>query len=179
MFKGENQIWKDILSFLQTKISELGFSDWRVVQFQQPTMQELESKTVYVSWIGSRRIGWQKHTQILVNNAMKQYEGYVEEIRFQVSAYKQRSLNDDTATPTSSDLINRLTTFLQSQAGVKALRAIGYSTPRIVDVRQNPITTDSDLYEKMPSVDISVFLVQNEIADIASTDDFNLTTKGI
>lgn len=179
MFKGENQIWSDIISFLKTSLTTLGYTGWNVVQFQQQTLQELETKTLYVSWIGSRRIGWQKHAQVLQNNEMTQYEGYVEEIRFQVSAYKQRTLNDDVATPTSNDLINRLVTFLQSQAGVKALRAIGYSTPRIVDIRQNPFSTDSDLYEKMPSVDISVFLVQNEIAEIASTDDCNLTMKGI
>lgn len=179
MFKSEYQIFYDFIGFLNKSLAKLGYTDWSVQQQNQPSKREIEDKTLYVSWIASRRIGWQKHADFMENNVLKHYEGYVEEIMFQLSAFKLTGLEDNVATLTCNDVVNRLVSFLQSQAGVRAFRALGYSVPRISNIRQLNLTTDSDQYEKMVSVDISVFLVQNEIEDIESTAEYNINLKGI
>ena len=98
---------------------------------------------------------------------------------FQVSAFAKRNPSDITEL-TSGDILNTFITFLQSIDGVKSMHALGFQSFRIVELREPPVIDDSEIYEKLPSFDISIVLVQNDECDIGYTNKYNLKTlKGI
>ena len=102
-------------------------------------------------------------------------EHYFQEVMFQVSAFAKRNPMDITEL-TSGDILNSLITFLQSIDGVKSMHALGIQTYRIPELREPAIVDDSDIYEKLPSFDISIVFVQNDECDIGFTDKYEITT---
>lgn len=179
--KTENQIWADVFQILNGILETKNITGWKIRQGNQPTMEGLKNGSVYITRIGSRRYGWQAHKSVWneTEGKMIQQEQYFQEVLFQISAFKKRNPADITEM-TSGDLLNSFITFLQSIAGVKALQSLGYQTFRIQELREPTISNDSDLYEKLPSFDISLILVQNEECETGHTDKLNLTKmKGI
>lgn len=179
MYKGENQIYADIVSVLNTAISEMNITGWGVTQRNQPTPQTLQNGKIFFDFISTKRLGWQRHYDKYVDGEIVHIEEWQDEVLFQLSAFKKREVTDTTATLTSGDVIKRLAQYLQGLRGVELLKSKGYGVLRITDIRSQPFKDDSDLYEKMPSVDISFVLVQNVETDENSVGALNLTMKGL
>lgn len=178
--KTENQIWQSVFSLLNGVLTKKGLTDWTIRQGSQPTVEGLRDKSIYITRISSRRYGWQAHRNKWSDSAgqMVHSEEYFQEVLFQISAFHKRDISniDDL---TSGDILNTFITYLQSIAGVEAMRAQGFQTYRIQELREPPIVDDSEVYEKLPSFDISLVIVQNDECDIGHTDRYNLKLKGI
>lgn len=180
MVRTENQIWKDVFDLLNGIKCRKCFADWTIRQGNQPTVENLISKSIYITRIASRRYGWQAHKSKWDSAQQKMIhtEEYFQEILFQISAFKKRT-PDDTTELTAGDVLNSFITFLQSIDGVKAMREKGFQTYRIMELREPAAVMDNDLYEKLPSFDISLVLVQNEECEIGHTAQYQLKLKGI
>jgi len=178
--KTENQIWQSVFSLLNAVLQAKKYTDWTIRQGNQPSVEGLTDKSIYITRIASRRYGWQAHRNKYYEDTGKMVhsEQYFQEVLFQISAFAKR---DPTSTTelTSGDVLNSLITFLQSIDGVSSMHALGFQTFRITELREPPIVDDSDIYEKLPSFDISVVLVQNDECDIGFTDKYNLLMKGL
>lgn len=179
MYKGENQIYADIVEILTTALSEMNIVGWGVTQRNQPTPQGLQNGKIFFDFITTKRLGWQRHYDVEKFTGMVHIEEWQDEVLFQLSAFKKRSVSDTTATLTSGDVVKRLAQYLQGLRGVELLKSKGYGVLRITEIRSQPFKDDSDLYEKMPSVDISFVLVQNVETEENSVGALNLTMKGI
>lgn len=182
MVKTENQIWKSVFDLLNdAKNQRFNLTDWVIRQGNQPLVENLQDKSIYITRIASRRYGWQAHknhwdeaTQKMIHT-----EEYFQEVLFQISAFKKRTPTDTTEL-TAGDVLNSFITFLQSIDGVKAMHEKGFQTFRIQELREPAAVMDNDLYEKLPSFDISLVLVQNETSEIGHTAQYKLKIlKGI
>jgi len=181
MVRTENMIWKAVFDLLNDiKNQKCCLGDWTIRQGSQPLVENMQDKSIYITRIASRRYGWQAHrdrwdeaTQKMIHT-----EEYFQEILFQVSAFKKRTPEDITEL-TAGDVLNSFITFLQSIDGVKAMREKGFQTYRIQELREPAAVMDNDLYEKLPSFDISLVLVQNERSEIGHTAQYQLNKKGI
>ena len=179
--KTENQIWASVFSLLNSILTKKEITGWTIRQGNQPTVEGLRDKSIYITRLGSRRYGWQAHRNKYNEQTGKMVhsEEYFQEVLFQVSAFAKRNPSDITEL-TSGDIHNTFITFLQSIDGVKSMHALGFQSFRIVELREPPVIDDSEIYEKLPSFDISIVLVQNDECDIGYTNKYNLKTlKGI
>lgn len=173
--KTENQIWASVFSLLNGILTKKQITGWTIRQGNQPAVEGLRDKSIYITRIASKRYGWQAHRNKYdeVAGKMIHSESYFQEILFQISAFSKRNpSNIDEIT--SGDILNTFITYLQSIDGVSAMQALGFQTYRIVELREPPIVDDSEIYEKLPSFDISIVLVQNDECEIGSTDEYNL-----
>ena len=180
MVRTENWIWKDMFELLNGVLARKCIGDWKIRQGNQPLVENLQDKSIYITRISSRRYGWQAHKDQWdpEKHAMIHIEQYYQEILFQVSAFKKRTPENVTEL-TSGDILNSFITFLQSIDGVKAMHEKGFQTFRIQELREPAAVMDNDLYEKLPSFDISIVLVQNEKCEIGHTAQYQLNKKGI
>lgn len=178
--KTENMQWQDIIALIKNILQTKGFADWNIRRSNQPTMVGLIDKTIYITRVSSRRYGWQAHRDKWSEalGKMIHKEEYIEEVMYQISAFHKRdiiNINDIT----SSDVLNRLITYLQGLEGIKALRYNNYEIYRITDLREPPFNDDSDNYEKMPSFDITLILRQTETNDEIYTNEYTFKTERI
>lgn len=178
--KTENQIWTSVFTLLNGILTAKQITGWTIRQGNQPTVENLKDHSIYITRIASRRYGWQAHRSKWdeVSQKMIHTEEYFQEILFQISAFKKRNPSDITEL-TAGDILNTFITFLQSIDGVKAMREKGFQTFRIQELREPAAVMDNDLYEKLPSFDISLVLVQNEECEIGHTAQYQLKLKGI
>lgn len=179
--KTENQIWTSVFTVLNKVLTKNGITGWTIMQGEQPTVENMRDKSIYITRLASRRYGWQAHRNKFdeTKNKMVHSEEYFQENLFQISAFCKRNPSDITQI-TSSDILNEFITFFHSIDGVKEMHANGFQSFRIFELREPTITDDSDMYEKLPSFDISFVLVQNKECDVGYTDKYKLRTlKGI
>lgn len=175
--KNENAQWQDILGIVKHAIA-LKNIQWQVKQLQQPENIGLTTGCIYISRIDSSRLGWQAHRDKYINGEMKHSEEYIEQITYQISAFKKRN-SKDIAELTSSDVLNSLITFFMSKNGVQYIRSLGYQTFRISQLRQPVFVTDSENYEKNPSFDITLVLSQTDVEDENYTNLYEIDLKGV
>lgn len=178
--KTENQIWEYVFTLLNGVLTAKNITGWAIRQGNQPTIENLKDQSIYITRIASRRYGWQAHRNKWDSAQQKMIhtEEYFQEILFQISAFKKRNPSNTTEL-TAGDILNTFITFLQSIDGVKAMREKGFQTFRIQELREPAAVMDNDLYEKLPSFDISLVLVQNEVSEIGHTAQYQLKLKGI
>ena len=55
----------------------------------------------------------------------------------------------------------------------------GFQTFRIMELREPAAVMDNDLYEKLPSFDFSIVLLQNDDGEIGHTAQYDFNKKGI
>lgn len=179
--KTENEIWASVFSLLNGILTKRGITDWTIMQGSQPTVEALRDKSIYITRLASRRYGWQAHRNKYneATGKMVHLEEYFQEVLFQVSAFAKRH-PENISEKTSGDILNTLITYLQSIEGVKDLHQKGFQTFRIAELREPAISDDSENYEKLPSFDFSLVLVQNEECEIGHTNKYNFNIlKGI
>lgn len=178
--KTENQIWTSIFTLLNGVLTTKKITGWTIRQGNQPTIENMKDQSIYITRLASRRYGWQAHRDKWneTTGKMIHSEEYFQEILFQVSAFKKRNITN-TDELTSGDILNTFITFLQSVDGVKAMHEKGFQTYRIQELREPAVVMDNDLYEKLPSFDFSVVLLQNDDSEIGHTAQYQFNIKGI
>lgn len=178
--KTENQQWQDIIALIKNALQSDGYNDWQVRRSNQPTMVGLIDKTVYITRVSSRRYGWQAHRNKwnVKLGKMEHKEEYIEEVLYQISAFKKRNIADINEI-TSSDVLNSLITYFQSLEGINTLRNEKYQTYRITELREPPFVDDSDNFEKMPSFDITLNLLQTKTNNENYTDKYSFKLERI
>lgn len=193
-FHGNNEIISVINTALNQMLEDFGLKDqgWQVLRSNQPTIQAIKNNTVYFDIISKRRLGVQGTKSIKDDETGQWREASVwfEEILVQVSAFKQRDPNTDTAaTLTSSDIVNYL------QGCVNANNDLGpdiniknkhsyfaydwLQVIRSTEVRELDFETDSGLKEKYPQFDFLLVVEQTLLKKIQQIANINITTERI
>lgn len=176
----ENEIWQDVFSLLNGVLTEKGYKTlgWSIKQGNQPTILGLKDNSIWITRIASKRYGWQGHKNTWHEETQKMIhsEIFYQDILFQISAFHKRSKTDLTEI-TAGDVLNDFITYLQSIKGTDELRDKGFCTPRISELREPPIISDSEIYEKLPSFDFSFTIKQNEESEIPYTNNSNIFTR--
>jgi len=183
-YHNQNAIIEKIQTALTAMLTDLNITGWQVLRSNQPTVQELQNNSVYHDIVSKRRIGTQGVKSVLVEKSgVKSWEDvtvWYEEYLVQVSGFKQRDVNTDTAsTTTSSDIIALLQGCINSNGAINGKNYFNTDWLQLIKstaIRELDFETDSGLKEKMPQFDFLLVVEQTLTKDIANADNIEMNT---
>lgn len=167
----ENYIFTLFQTAIQSILERVSIEEapsWVIARMSQPSIQGLENKAIYYDVIARRRIGTQGNMSKKIDSVWNTVSHWYEEWLVQISGFKSRTMDDDSETITSTDIISIIQGVFNSAPDMQ-IDWIGQggllNNPRIkliksFDVRIGDYETDSGLKEKMPNFDISLVVEQ-------------------
>lgn len=177
--KGENQIYADIIGFVNNSLSALDITGWQVLQLKQPVKLTEIKPTVYVTCTLKRRRGWQYRNYTILDAELKHVENFKQEIDVQFSALRRRELTDSVDTLNSSDVLETFKTYMLNPYSLRDLRALGYTIYQPSEIQSPDFFDDSDNFEFMPFFTTTFILDQSLSSPQTSIDEYTLKMKGI
>lgn len=181
MYKGESEIFSDVISELE-KISPAGrFSDWLIIQEQQPGIQALRDNTILLDKLYSARYGWQGRSDKIGDGGnLSHSENWISEISIKISFYKKRQRQKQNAQfPSAADVAEFVCAYLNSYDGIKNFGNMGYQMlpPRRVE---NPAFEAPSLgWRRMPNFDFLLIVPQSVERAQEALESWNLTVKRV
>lgn len=179
IYRTHNAVLEQVITLLKTILSNRGI-EWAVMQGNQPTIQELQTNTVYIDVISKRRYGIQGRKSIQDgNNKWWKGDVWYEDWLIQISAFQKRPVIEDVAVQdyTGEDIISLLQASLNGAftdgmdisfydntpipdwAGAQKPRRWAQFI-RSTDIRVIDYETDSGLKEKLPQFDFTLIVEQ-------------------
>ena len=158
----DNSLIQLFLPIINAQLTIDGFTTTVVKQSNQPTMQGINTApTIYFFKLGDKRYGWLGRDDVWdsVHSQMVHSELQYIESAWQMSALVLQNPSDLTV-PTASDLINEVSSIMQSDKTRDILNASGVGILRITDIRNPYFQDDRDNFEASPSFDIT-FVYEN------------------
>lgn len=178
--KTENQIWADIIAGVKAGIAEKSIIGFGVQKGYQPSKSSISDPTIWIERVTSGRYGSQARRPEVVDESLIENEEYYEEIMIQITARKFRNPATDTvSTQTSGDAMNLLASYFNSQPGIDQLLSLNFNCIKVTDVREPSSISDSDIYEKTPSFDLTLTHVQADIRAVPNVDEGELSVTSI
>ncbi|MBQ2284582.1 MAG: hypothetical protein II244_02820 [Clostridia bacterium] len=177
--KTENQIYKDIIGFINSSLSALDITGWKVMQLKQPVKLTEINPTIYVTCTNRNRRGWQQRLYPVVNQELKIKEGFIQEIDVQISALRRRELTDTADTFNSSDVLENIKTYMLNPYSLQDLRALGYTIYQPSNIQSPDFFDDSDNFEFMPFFNVTFILNQSLIRPQTSIDKYTLKVREV
>lgn len=166
-----NQIYKDLITMIQTALTSNGLN-WQVIQNYQQTMGNLKAPFIMLHRLTSTNYGWQYGKDKTVDGQHIHTENQIEEMVFQIEAYKPRSKNETANTITGADVVRLLACWFMSEVGLKAIRDKGYDVLRITDVVEEYYKEVNEVYQVNPHFKMRITALQ--------TDNYQTNTiKGV
>lgn len=177
----ENEIFAVLFATLRACVP-LRAPDGYPIEFAQsyqPSKQGVpETAVVLVRRITARRIGSLKRSSVWdeVNERMVTTEVQQMATTFQCDALAKAPTDNDPDVITASDLVDWAAWALQSELGMRQLRAAGIGIERVTDIRFIPIIDSEDDNESDPQFDFT--LTHRDIAvtytGVVSTIDVDI-----
>lgn len=178
--KSENQIYADIIGFINAALSALDIQGWQVLQLKQPIKLTEIIPTIYVTATTKSRRGWQYRHYKDIENEYKRTDGFKEQVDVQFSALRRRELDDTAETLNSADVLEYLKTYMLNPYAIQDLRALGYLIYQPSEVQTPDFFDDSDNFEFMPFFSVTFILDQSLISPQNSIDSIQIkTVKGV
>ena len=177
--KGENQIYADIVGFLNSSLEALDITGWQVLQLKQPVKLTEISPTIYVTCTLKRRRGWQYRDYKIIDAELKNTQHFKQEVDVQISALRMRELEDTVDTLNSSDVLELLKTYMLNPYTLQDLRALGYRIYQPSEIQSPDFINDSDNFEFMPFFNVTFILNQSLSSPQTSIDEYTLKIEGV
>ena len=181
LMKNENQIWSDIRETVLAGLTANAITGFDVISANQPSKATIEQPTIWIDRVSARRYGWQGTDEREDVDNLYLDNTYYEEIMFQITALKKRNTATDTVlTMTSGDVLHLLTTYFNGSGGIGKLETLDFSCLKVGEVRESTFISNSDLYEKTPSFDITLTHMQTvEAEETPTITGSTITTEGL
>ena len=177
--KTENQIYSDIIQFINTALNDLSITGWQVLQLKQPIKLTEIAPTIYVTCTTKRRHGWQMRKYPFVDNELKHKQDFITEIDVQISALRRRQTDDTTETMNGADVLEHIKAYMLNIYEIKSLRALGYSIYQPSEIQTPDFFDDSDNFEFMPFFSVVFILNNSLISPQASIDRVTYKITGV
>lgn len=168
--KPENQMYADIIGFINNSLTILSewfpdsnFSEWQVLQLNQPVKLTEITPTIWVSLTNKTRRGWQfrKYKGFKEYEQLTNTQKFKQEVLVQISALRSRMLDDTTSTLNSSDVLEYLKAYMLNPVTIQNLRQLGYSIYQPTEIQKPDFYNDSDNFEFMPFFQVTFILEQS------------------
>lgn len=173
MITSEQIIYSEIGTLIRQFCNEYGFEDWgaSVLQFGQPSFQELPSPTILMNYFEGEKYGWVS-TKYKPNE--ENYKNGVSEISYYRKIHIDLHFFKDPKTLLNAseseqkllgyvspiDVAQSLRAWFLSDFGVKALSNLGYGILDTSLIRDAVASTDEDVYTRF--VNFTITLVVRE-----------------
>lgn len=157
--KSELQVYNDIIGVIQSALTTIGATGWKIRQSAQPSIQGLVSPIVLVNYYDSKRYGWTT-TNYVWDKKTQTGTGVIKwrkDALFQLTFWKDTS---DTAKPTTDlqkyqtalDIATQVLSYFQSDYGMDKLAANGYFRTVAARLYNPDVINDSDKYTRTPII---------------------------
>jgi hypothetical protein len=159
-----NEVWIILIGVIETGLTDMSINA-SVQQDYQPTQQGAPSSPfVALHNITNSRYGFNKNKTVYDadDDNLKQTQGVVMQRTYQVSAYAIEDPSDDEAV-TAYDIVEAVSSIMQSEKTQDTLLASGISIFRVTDIRSPFFTDDKDRNEAAPSFDFVISYSQETI----------------
>ena len=159
-----NEVWIILIGVIEIGLTDMSINA-SVQQDYQPTQQGAPSSPfVALHNITNNRYGFKKNKTVYDadDDNLKQTQGVVMQRTYQVSAYAIEDPSDDEAV-TAYDIVESVSSIMQSEKTQDALLANGISIFRVTDIRSPFFTDDKDRNEAAPSFDFVISYSQETI----------------
>ena len=167
--RSENLIYSDLIGFVNNSLTILSewfpqsnFSEWQVLQLNQPVKLTEIKPTIWVSATTRNRRGWQyrKYDGYGETEQFTQNQKFKQEISVQFSALRERLIKDDVNTLNSTDVLIYLKSYILNPLTLKTLRTMGYSIYQPTEIQTPTFQNDSDNFEFMPFFQVTFIIEQ-------------------
>lgn len=172
----DNEVRKAMKACLENAASRMGIVGYEVLQQNQPVPTSSHAVILFTV-LSSRRNGWQGASWDNDTGSpltMNENWDYLDEVRFQISAYHPRKAVDGAAKMTSVDVINAIAAFFSSPSGNALLRESGFMPLKINDVRIPVVQDDSETPQFNPNFDLTVNIHQTARVTIPTVTDIGM-----
>ena len=177
--KTENQVYADIIGFINSSLTALDITGWQVMQLKQPVKLTEIKPTIYVTCKNKNRRGWQQRLYPKTAQGLKLQEGFIQEIDVQISALKRRELFDTVDTLNSADVLEYIKTYMLNLYSLQDLRNKGYTIYQPSNIQSPDFFDDSDNFEFMPFFNVTFILKQSLIRPQTSIDEYTLKVRKV
>ena len=195
-YHARNEILAVLMKAVENMLKDFGLEEtWQVATANQPTIQALQNKTVYVDIISRRRYGTQGTKPVLVNGVWQDATVWYEELLVQIGGFLQRDPDNDTdKTLTSTDVIEYIQGCINANTdlGNETETVSRYGVPRksyfeedwleiirSTNLRELDYETDSGLKEKFPQFDFTLVVNQKLLKNMPAFASIELETERI
>lgn len=195
-YHARNEILAVLMEAVENMLKDFGLEEtWQVATTNQPTIQALQNKTVYVDIISRRRYGTQGTKPVLVNGVWQDATVWYEELLVQIGGFLQRDPDTDTdKTLTSTDVIEYIQGCINANTdlGNETETVSRYGVPRksyfekdwleiirSTNLRELDYETDSGLKEKFPQFDFTLVVNQKLLKNMPAFASIELETERI
>lgn len=161
MYRTENKLWEDVVAAVNQGLKRMGVPLYTAYQHGQPS-NVANRCCILIDKLRTKRYGSQEFTFSADHpnaNLMNEYVKWIDEITYQVSAYRPRDLEDDKDTITAFDAVAMLATYFNSHTGALECASRGLQPLRVTEIRSQPVVSDSTQYEFNPNFDLTLFAV--------------------
>lgn len=161
MYRTENKLWEDVVAAVNQGLKRMGVPLYTAYQRGQPSNVSNHC-CILIDKLRSKRYGRQEFAFGAEHpnaHMMNEYVRWIDEITYQISAYRPRNMEDDKDTITAFDAVAMLATYFNSSTGVLECRERGLEPLRVTEIRSQPVVSDSTQYEFNPSFDLTLFAV--------------------
>lgn len=177
--KSENQIYADIIGFINGALSALDIQGWQVLQLKQPVKLTTIKPTIYVTCTNKNRRGWQQRIYPKTEQELRIRDSFYQEVDVQISALKRRELTDTVDTLNSADVLEYIKTYMLNIYALQDLRALGYTIYQPSNIQSPDFFDDSDNFEFMPFFNVTFILKQSLISPQMSIDEYTLKIRKV
>ena len=178
--KSENQIYADIIGFVNSALTALEITGWQVLQLKQPIKLTEINPTIYVTATTKSRRGWQYRNYNDTLTGFKRADKFKEQIDVQFSALRRRELTDTVETIGSADILEYLKTYIYNPYSIQDFYKKGYLIYQPSEVQTPDFFDDSDNFEFMPFFSVTFILDQSLISPQNYIDSArNKLVKGV
>lgn len=181
--KNENTIWSNVIDAVEAGLAENSIADFEVIQSGQPSKSTIPggtaSPTIWIDKVSSKRYGKQSRTPSVEDDVLIENKSSYQEIMFQVTGRKSRLPADTISTQTSTDVLNLLVDYFNGQEGIDKLKTFEMSCINVTEVRTPVGMSDSDLYSKDPSFDLTITLIQSNTRTLPVVTEKTVTIEQV
>lgn len=158
----ENQIYADIIGFVNQFLIDRNIQGWQVLQLNQPVKLTEINPTIWVSVTNRTQRGWQyrKYKGFKQSENFTQTQKFKQEKLVQFSALRERLTGDTVNTINSTDILINLKSYLLS-TGLSLIKSKGYSIYQPLEIQTPSFQNDSDNFEFMPFFQVTFILEQS------------------
>jgi hypothetical protein len=152
--------------------AQSGMGAVKLARNYQQRQQGLDTAAiVYFHKIGDRRHGHVKRKDVLAVDAFTHTELQVYESTYQISAWVPQDPAQATAL-TESDVLNVVSSIMQSDSIMAAFRTAGVGILRVTDVRNPYIVDDRDRFEAVPTFDIVLTHSRQSVSTVPAVSTY-------
>jgi len=177
----ENDIWAILKTTFEEALTAAGLTDVKYKRAYQPRQQgAIVGPALYCFKLTNHRYGWQsrKDEYNEADDDFDTSESRVIETTFQVSSEADED-PADTSLPTAFDIVEEVSSYLNTKSVRLQLKEQGLNIIRILDIRQPFFKNESDRFEQEPSFDFTISYQKATISKTPKVTEFESNTDRI